>query len=43
MLRLGQFGDDVKELQTKLNKLGSNLVIDGYFGFSTNFEVQKFQ
>lgn len=43
MLRLGQFGDDVKELQTKLNKLGANLVVDGYFGFSTNFEVQKFQ
>ena len=43
MLSLGSFGDEVKSLQEKLNKLGCNLVVDGYFGFNTLHEVQKFQ
>jgi len=43
MLRLGSFGDEVKQLQENLNKLGCNLKLDGVFGFNTLHEVQKFQ
>jgi peptidoglycan hydrolase-like protein with peptidoglycan-binding domain len=42
-LRLGAAGENVKELQRKLNKFNYNLSVDGNFGTSTNFAVKDFQ
>ena len=42
-LKRGSKGDRVKELQTKLNKLGYNLVVDGSFGPATDNAVKDFQ
>lgn len=42
-LKLGDSGEKVKELQSKLNKFGYNLTIDGEFGTSTDFAVRNFQ
>ena len=36
-------GDDVRELQIALNKVGFNLEVDGYFGPTTDEVVRKFQ
>ena len=36
-------GEDVRELQIALNKVGFNLEVDGYFGPSTDEAVRKFQ
>ncbi len=47
VLRLGSTGDDVKVLQTLLNKLPSSIAlpvaVDGTFGPSTQASVRKFQ
>lgn len=38
------YGDDVRELQTKLNQLGYNCgAADGYFGNNTDSAVRRFQ
>lgn len=42
-LKRGSKGDKVKELQTKLNKVGNNLVVDGSFGSATEKAVKEFQ
>ena len=42
-LKKGSKGDKVKELQTKLNKVGYNLVVDGSFGSATEKAVKEFQ
>ena len=42
-LKRGSKGDKVKELQTKLNKVGNNLVVDGSFGPATEKAVKEFQ
>ena len=42
-LKRGSKGDRVKELQTKLNKLGYNLAVDGSFGPATDNAVKDFQ
>ena len=42
-LKKGSKGDKVKELQTKLNKVGNNLVVDGSFGSATEKAVKEFQ
>ncbi|MDR7856289.1 D-Ala-D-Ala carboxypeptidase family metallohydrolase [Tissierella sp.] len=43
-MKKGSRGNDVKELQLKLNKLGYNVgVADGIFGTATDREVRKFQ
>ena len=42
-LKKGSKGDKVKELQTKLNKVGNNLVVDGSFGTATEKAVKNFQ
>lgn len=36
-------GEDVRELQIALNKVGFNLEVDGYFGPATDEAVRKFQ
>lgn len=36
-------GEDVRQLQLALNKVGFNLVVDGYFGLTTDQAVRKFQ
>ncbi|HAZ46874.1 MAG TPA: peptidoglycan-binding domain 1 protein, partial [Cyanobacteria bacterium UBA11371] len=36
-------GEDVRELQIALNKVGFNLEVDGYFGPTTGEAVRKFQ
>ncbi|MFB2978534.1 peptidoglycan-binding protein [Microseira sp. BLCC-F43] len=36
-------GEDVRELQIALNKVGFNLEVDGYFGPTTDEAVRKFQ
>ncbi len=36
-------GDDVRELQKALNRVGFNLEVDGYFGPTTDEAVKKFQ
>jgi N-acetylmuramoyl-L-alanine amidase len=36
-------GEDVRELQIALNKVGFNLEVDGYFGPTTDEAVKKFQ
>lgn len=43
ILKKGLDGDDVKELQEKLIKLGYNIVADGDFGNNTLSAVLKFQ
>ena len=42
-LKRGSKGDKVKELQTKLNKVGYNLTVDGSFGSATEKAVKEFQ
>lgn len=42
-LRKGSQGDDVKHLQTVLNKNGYNLTVDGIFGDKTLAAVQEYQ
>ena len=42
-LKRGSKGTKVKELQTKLNKVGNNLVVDGSFGSATEKAVKEFQ
>lgn len=42
-LKLGDSGEKVIELQTKLNKFGYKLTTDGKFGASTDFAVRNFQ
>jgi peptidoglycan hydrolase-like protein with peptidoglycan-binding domain len=43
LLVVGSFGEDVKVLQTNLNKYGYNLVVDGIFGNKTSNAVKDFQ
>lgn len=43
IVRRNSKGDDVKTLQTLLNKFGYNLVVDGDFGSTTEGAVKKFQ
>lgn len=43
VLKRGDSGDQVKELQTKLNQNGANLEVDGVFGPQTEAEVKNFQ
>lgn len=43
VLRLGSSGNDVETLQTKLNKFGYNLLVDGSFGPRTENAVRLFQ
>ena len=42
-LKRGSKGDRVRELQTKLNKVGSNIAVDGSFGPATENAVKEFQ
>ena len=42
-LKRGSKGDRVRELQTKLNKVGSNIAVDGSFGPATDKAVRDFQ
>jgi len=39
----GTRGDEVKQLQLKLNSLGEKLVVDGVYGNSTKNAVERFQ
>ena len=43
LLRKGSTGEGVKELQSNLNKIGYNLVVDGIFGQKTEIAVIDFQ
>jgi peptidoglycan hydrolase-like protein with peptidoglycan-binding domain len=43
LLRLGDSGEKVTELQKKLNKFKYNLTVDGKFGTSTAFALKNFQ
>ena len=43
LLKIGSEGQAVKELQTKLNKLGAKLAVDGDFGVNTRAAVVAFQ
>lgn len=42
-LTVGDKGDDVKTLQTKLNKVGYKLTVDGEYGSATKAAVTSFQ
>ena len=42
-LKHGAKGDDVKTLQTALNKHGATLTVDGEFGPLTEAAVKEFQ
>lgn len=42
-LKKGDNGSSVKELQTKLNKFGYKLAVDGDFGDNTEKAVKAFQ
>lgn len=41
--KIGDYGDEVKTIQKKLNKFGYNLAVDGSFGESTSSAVRDFQ
>jgi len=47
IIRLGSLGESVKTLQAALNLWGgsneSRLVVDGFFGLSTNSKVREYQ
>lgn len=43
MLSFGSKGENVRKLQTALNRAGSNLKIDGHFGDKTRQAVCNFQ
>ena len=43
VLRKGSKGDDVKTLQTLLNKNGYQLIVDGDFGYMTEVAVKGYQ
>ena len=43
ILKKGMSGDDVRELQEKLNKLGFNVTVDGKYGIKTFVAVCAFQ
>lgn len=43
ILKQGMSGDDVRELQEKLNKLGYNVAVDGKYGIKTFVAVCAFQ
>lgn len=43
ILDIGDKGDKVRELQTKLKSLGYNVEVDGAFGPATDAAVEKFQ
>lgn len=43
MLSLGSKGENVRKLQTALNRAGSNLSVDGIFGDKTRQAVCNFQ
>lgn len=42
-LRKGDRGNEVKEMQTALNRAGCNLAVDGIFGKDTETAVKFFQ
>jgi peptidoglycan L-alanyl-D-glutamate endopeptidase CwlK len=42
-LAAGRRGDDVRALQTDLNRLGAGLTVDGIFGLATDTFVRSFQ
>ncbi len=42
-LGLGSQGDDVKKLQTELNKNGANIAVDGSYGKETEAAVRAYQ
>ena len=42
-LTLGSRGDEVRRLQTQLNRYGANLAVDGVFGNQTLAAVKKYQ
>jgi peptidoglycan hydrolase-like protein with peptidoglycan-binding domain len=42
-IQYGSQGNDVKELQTLLNKNGSKLIVDGIFGAETQKAVKAYQ
>ncbi|MGI4822633.1 MAG: peptidoglycan-binding domain-containing protein [Janthinobacterium lividum] len=42
-LRLGDKGDDVRQLQLLLQAAGYSSTVDGDFGLGTNAAVKKFQ
>lgn len=43
MLIFGERGEEVEKLQIALNKTGAGLIVDGYFGYATQFAVRLFQ
>lgn len=43
VLRKGDRGQDVKELQNLLNKSGADISTDGVFGYQTDMAVRQFQ
>lgn len=43
MLSKGSKGEEVRKLQTALNRAGSNLTIDGVYGSKTEQAVRNFQ
>ena len=43
MLSVGSKGEEVRKLQTALNRAGSNLTVDGVFGDKTKYAVCNFQ
>jgi hypothetical protein len=43
ILHLGSIGPKVADVQRALNKLGNHLVVDGYFGPTTETVLRKFQ
>ena len=42
-IKYGSTGETVKELQTALNRAGSNLTVEGIFGSKTASAVKTFQ
>lgn len=43
ILRIGQSGKAITQLQTSLNRLGESLKVDGYYGPRTEAAIQRFQ